>query len=461
MKKSEILKSLKPVDLAKISSDEGYETIEKSQSKYGEGKKKQVVTVKNKSGKTFTRIQEVGVKSKPKTYDLDEMRKKLAERKAKETKANISLDKRRKTLDSKLVINGENVIGKDFVVNPFVDAIGWSSIKGQKVRITKKGVAPDSVMVTRLDSDGNPLPDGVMNQLQIGLKDLLNDKGRLITPTPESPKQKSLFLMQDVKIKKWIGENMNADKSSKESSVKEEVKKPNPLQSKFSEAVEKTAAKYDDNKLVDELSSIYSKKKGEATGADLSRMRVFERELIDRLKIDEPEIPENIEDVDLKSLQKLQGKLSDISFKFHTKVLLSSKDEEKTVFQKLSNRFGDKSYEINRTIRKKIDRNEAKESETTTVEVPLSKSPMSVSKETVSLKVVKKEGGKYAKSGVKTTEHNGFKTGDKIMFNVKGEQVRGTFKHMNVNVHSPNGYYVIRGEDGKLYERNPNTVTKK
>ena len=67
---SEKLKNL-PNQQAKVSQKEiedAYSSIEKAEApKYGTGKKKQIVQVHTKTGKTFNRLQEVGVKTELKS----------------------------------------------------------------------------------------------------------------------------------------------------------------------------------------------------------------------------------------------------------------------------------------------------------------------------------------------------------------------------------------------------------
>lgn len=66
-------------------------------------------------------------------------------------------------------------------------------------------------------------------------------------------------------------------------------------------------------------------------------------------------------------------------------------------------------------------------------------------------------GKKYKKSGERimkmtTADDKKVKQGDTVKFAVKGEVVSGEFRHVNKNVHSPNGYAVIK-LNGKIYER--------
>jgi hypothetical protein len=175
---------------------------------------------------------------------------------------------------------------------------------------------------------------------------------------------------------------------------------------------------------------------------------------------------DDIKKLDLKTTMKHENDLHLQAGPLTSKLILmgvkeKGSDEYKALKAKLDS-IEDQRYTLNRHRRDLLDSNQGTggESTTTTVEVPTSKSPTASEGPKVSLQVTKKDGGKYAKSGQKTTEHNGHKTGDSVYFDVKGQTMKGTFKHMNVNVHSPNGYYVIRGNDGKLYERKPEYVAK-
>lgn len=53
-----------------------------------------------------------------------------------------------------------------------------------------------------------------------------------------------------------------------------------------------------------------------------------------------------------------------------------------------------------------------------------------------------------------------YKQGDEVKLTVKGKEITGKFRHVNVNDHSPKGYAVIRGDDGKLYERSLGKISK-
>lgn len=70
--------------------------------------------------------------------------------------------------------------------------------------------------------------------------------------------------------------------------------------------------------------------------------------------------------------------------------------------------------------------------------------------------------GTYTKSGqqhLEWTLANGVvKRGDMVTFLLKGTTTTGEFRHVNCNVHSPNGYCVIKVE-GKIFERVPALVS--
>lgn len=66
-------------------------------------------------------------------------------------------------------------------------------------------------------------------------------------------------------------------------------------------------------------------------------------------------------------------------------------------------------------------------------------------------------GKAYEKTGKRHTEHSGFTSGDKVKFTAGGKEMTGTFRHVNENKHG--SLAVLRGDDGKLYERNPEKLT--
>lgn len=71
----------------------------------------------------------------------------------------------------------------------------------------------------------------------------------------------------------------------------------------------------------------------------------------------------------------------------------------------------------------------------------------------------KNAGKSYEKTGQRHTSFNGFNSGDLISFIVSGKEIGGTFRHVNQSKHST--VAVVRGDDGKLYERSLNKISKK
>lgn len=67
-------------------------------------------------------------------------------------------------------------------------------------------------------------------------------------------------------------------------------------------------------------------------------------------------------------------------------------------------------------------------------------------------------GKQYEKTGKRHTSHSGFDSGDEVSFSAGGKTVTGTFRHVNENKHG--AMAVIRGADGKLYERAVGKITK-
>lgn len=72
-----------------------------------------------------------------------------------------------------------------------------------------------------------------------------------------------------------------------------------------------------------------------------------------------------------------------------------------------------------------------------------------------------KTGKPWAKFGAHGTNHvlEGFETGEKVMFNLKGVQTEGVYSHFHKNNHSPKGYLVIK-VGNKIFERVLEKVTK-
>ena len=175
--------------------------------------------------------------------------------------------------------------------------------------------------------------------------------------------------------------------------------------------------------------------------------------------------PQEIKNLDLKTTLVYEDKLLTESTNVFNKLIVMRGSEvgtpEYKELKRKGDRIEDQKYILNHQRRDLLERSDNKPTTTQQVEVPVSKSPANPGEkvEKVTLQVSKKDGGKYAKSGKKFLEHGDFKTGDTVHFDVKGQTISGTFKHKNVNIHSPNGYLVIRGDDGKLYERKPEFVS--
>ena len=70
----------------------------------------------------------------------------------------------------------------------------------------------------------------------------------------------------------------------------------------------------------------------------------------------------------------------------------------------------------------------------------------------------KNAGKAYERTGKRHTTHSGFESGDTVSFIANGKEIKGIFRHVNENKHST--VAVIRGEDGKLYERGLKKVSK-
>lgn len=68
-------------------------------------------------------------------------------------------------------------------------------------------------------------------------------------------------------------------------------------------------------------------------------------------------------------------------------------------------------------------------------------------------------GKQYEKTGKRHTSHSGFESGDDVTFLVGGKATAGTFRHVNENKHG--AMAVIRGADGKLYERAVSKISKR
>lgn len=67
-------------------------------------------------------------------------------------------------------------------------------------------------------------------------------------------------------------------------------------------------------------------------------------------------------------------------------------------------------------------------------------------------------GKQYEKTGKRHTEHSGFSSGDEVSFIAGGKIITGVFRHVNENKHG--AMAVIRGGDGKLYERAVSKISK-
>ena len=68
-------------------------------------------------------------------------------------------------------------------------------------------------------------------------------------------------------------------------------------------------------------------------------------------------------------------------------------------------------------------------------------------------------GKSYEKTGKRHTEFEGFISGDSVSFIAGGKEISGVFRHVNQSKHST--VAVVRGEDGKLYERGLSKLSKK
>lgn len=174
--------------------------------------------------------------------------------------------------------------------------------------------------------------------------------------------------------------------------------------------------------------------------------------------------PKDLSTLSVKELYDEQSKLHISTASLKNTLLIGDKDSP--AYKEAKNKYEniwEEIFRINSLIRKKMESNDSKTQTEEVVQVPVSKSPTEANGEKITMKVVKKEGGKYAKSGKRQLEHNGIKQGDKVFFDLGGKRVKGEFRHMNINIHSPKGYYVIIAEVNgkkKLFERKPETVSK-
>lgn len=222
--------------------------------------------------------------------------------------------------------------------------------------------------------------------------------------------------------------------------LRKNTKSPvSPIQEKFKKTaniLDKIKQKQEESKNVKHLSA-----------QDILNLKY---EDIKKMKSSDLRLPpvSELNDMKIVDLYELGNKFTHKASQMH---LNTSDASELLGMKKEIDRLWEESFQVNTIIRKKLEKNE-KAIERTQQDVQTKEG------ESVKFNVVKKEGGKYNKSGVRTLEWNGVKQGEQVEFKAGGKTLVGEFRHMNKNVHSPNGYIVIRHEK-KLYERKPELVT--